>query len=67
MRIAAQFRSKERLERLKMGAQPLPKLANTTLGTLRLGRMQAQVSNLREFEKNCEKRRKTEEISDKKG
>lgn len=47
MRIAAQFRSKERLERLKVGAQPLPKLANTTLGTLRLVRVQAQVFHLR--------------------
>ena len=47
MRIAAQFRSKERLERLKVGAQPLPKLPNTTLGTLRLGRVQAQVFHLR--------------------
>ncbi|BDA44462.1 hypothetical protein COCOBI_05-6470 [Coccomyxa sp. Obi] len=42
MRLAAQFRSKERVERLKMGAQPLPKLLNTTLGTLRMGRVQAQ-------------------------
>lgn len=30
MKIATQFRSKERLERLKAGAQPLPKLPKLT-------------------------------------
>lgn len=46
MRIAAQFRMKERLERLKMGAQPLPPLPRSTLGTLHLGldRPQAEVN-----------------------